>query len=1014
MNPALREKLWAWRWPLCVAVITGIGLVIRVCMAWAMRYSAYNGDFSIIGLMARHMAEGADYPVFAYGVAYMGSLEPALAAMLARLFHIDVSVFVVNLSPSLVGTLLLPLLYLFGRDAGSRRAGVLAMLFCLVGSDTLLHHSVAPRGGYMNLMVGGLLALWLSCRIATGEGRGEPISRWIYLVMGLAAGVAWWTTELAVVFLLAASMVLVAGFRWRMVRTGLIPALVGFLLGSLPWLAWNITHQWGSLDFCDSMGKAPFLLGISRFWELFQWLVEMSPGISWFGATRFIVFLGLISLFLGLLIRDRIRKEQNDRFFFRMAAVFLFVSMVAVYCTSSFVRVNATRYLLPVFPAVAIMVAVACDRILQRFRIPWGLLAFILVIPPHILLLPKMFDGVAADRAKWEVAAQLETKVAPLCDGNFAGDFYLTHWINFASHEKLCVAALPLERRADYARRVELAERRAYLNGYGNLPAFLAGTRSSSHQRSFGEFWVDYGLTPPSNKWRYLDPQDVLSVRDQQGGDCTKVLVDSIMDTTWATLPTVASPGILSVTFARPVRVRGIRLFSLNNLYPRRISIEGRKGSDSPWRILLPPVETTACFWSGSYVMLDGCQYLQEFRLESPEGGITEVRLVFPVPRDTQERVKLGELLFMEADETGAGKPGEGWESAGISATIVASCAEALHREGLTRFYAPRWLAERLYVATSNSVSTLIPSLFTRTLPEMAQMDSKNPYSLVFSQNTGLFMDARDVPRSREILQRAELTWREVPLGAITLLVIPADRLSLTGAVYPRAFWTEHGCFGVEHSKVKAQVLYESAIKQTGEANRQSRLEALRQAVDNYPMHYPAREALVSALMLEGALPEANSNAAVLRAMTQPTVLGHVRFHNGVELLGLTVGTNGTLAGNPVKRGETIPITYYWKCPANVDPDRWEAFVHIKTKDFLFQNDHVLLSEIQDTTLQYQPFSEIFIEHRSVTIPDLAVPGEYQIWIGLVERTNHKRVPGDTALPVKKNAVQLPVRILVK
>ncbi|MEI8138555.1 MAG: hypothetical protein WCI03_01665 [bacterium] len=1006
MNPGLRAKLWNWRWPLGVTLITVIGLVIRLCMAWAMRYPACNGDFSVIGLMAKHMAEGTDYPVFAYGVAYMGSLEPGLAALLAKLLNIEVSAFIVNLSPALIGTLLLPLLYLFGREAGSRRAGLMAMLYCLVGSDTLLHNSVAPRGGYMNVMVGGLLALWLACRIASRESRGVPVSWRTYFWMGLAAGVAWWVTQLVVVFLMAAGVILLTGFRWRMVKVGLIPALIGTLLGSLPWWLWNIANQWGSLDFGGGMAKVPFSQGIVSFGHMFLRLLEMDPLASWRGAPRLIVLLGLMTCFIALLIRERIRAAQDDRFFFRLGALLLAVFMIAVYSTSGFSRVNTTRYLLPLFPAVAVMLAVACNWLLERFRLPWGWAAFILLIPPNILLLPKMFDGVPADRARWEMAAQLQKEVAPFCDGNFVGDHYTTHWLNFASREQLCVATYPLERYAPYARRVELAERRAYLNGYGNLGAFLLATKSADRQTVVGNMLVDYGLIPPSNKWHYVEPDTISTVRDHQGKDCGKVLIDSVMDSSWSTLLKSGSTGSLTFAFGRPTRLCGVRLFSLNNSYPWRVSIEGRQDKDSPWQSLMPPLGVTSYFWSGPYVMIDGVQYFQEFRFDSPEGGISEIRLTLFGPMEGEDFIKLGETLFMESDSMARGTVGEGWASTNTPATLVTRGVTALQKEGLKRFYAPRWLTERISAATSNTLSTLLPSLFTRSIHEMAGADSRDPFPLGFPVNTGLFMDSRDVPRSREVLRAAELTWREIQLGSITLLAVEADQQSHAGSMYSRVFWTEHGCFSANYSKEKSQLLYESAIRGTTSTNHQARLSALRQAVQTYPPHYPARQALVSALTAEGLVSEANTNDAVLKVTTQPAMPAAATFRNGVELLGVTVG-------DLAQRGQTLPIRYYWKCQSNVTPETWAVFVHFKKKGSLFQDDHVLLAEAPLETIRYQPFPEILVESRNVTIPQSATPGDYQIWIGLLDRQTGNRVTATSLLPNKKNAIDLPARLTI-
>lgn len=996
----LREKLWKWRWPLLVTFITGVGLAIRVCMAWAMRYPACNGDFSIIGLMARHMAEGRDYPVFAYGVAYMGSLEPALAALLAKILHVEVSAFIVNLSPALVGTLMLPLLYLIGRDAGSRRAGIMAMLFCLVGSESLLHNAVAPRGGYMNVLVCGLCVLWLACRIAVGERKGEPVSWRMYFWLGLAAGAGWWVTQLVGVFLLAAVVVLLAGFRWRMLRAGLLPALAGFLLGSLPWWIWNITQHWGSMDFGGGAVRVPLAQGLVNFGRMFLTLFEMDPLVSWRGAPRLIVLLGLVSCFVAVMVRDRIRRAGDDRFIFRLGVLALAVSMIVVYGSSAFSSINTTRYLLPLFPAVAIVVAVACDWLLERFGPSLGWVAFLLVTPPYILLLPRMFDGVPADKAKWEMAAQLQNEVAPFCDGNFVGDLYTTHWLNFASHEKLCVASLPLERLAPYARRVELAEQRAYLNGYGNLGNFLMATKSAGRQKTVGLMSVDYGLVPPSDKWRYVEPGDITSAHDQHRVDCRTVLLDSVMDSFWATRLKAESTGSLTFAFARPVRLCGLRLISLHNLYAWRISVEGRKDVNSPWQPLMPPLGITCYFWSGPYVMIDGVQYFQELRFDPPEGGIREVRLVLHGPKEGEEPIKLSEMLFMEIDGTGRGTVGEGWSSADRTSALVAGSVAALRREGLTRFYAPRWLAERISVTTSNSMTTLLPSLFYRSIHEMAGSDSRDPVPLTFAENTGLLLDSRDASRSREVLRGAELKWHEIPLGSHVLLVVEADRRSHAGSKASRVFWTEQGCFGANFSKEKAQLLYESARG----TNRPLRLEALRAAVRAYPAHYPARQALVSALTEQGLVTEASSNAVLLKAMTQPAVPGLATFCNGVELLGVTV--NG-----PFRRGATMRISYYWKCQPETNPEKWAVFVHIKREGFMFQDDHVLLSETPIETIRYQPFPEILIENRSVTIPVTALPGDYQMWIGLIDRKTGKRVAAATTLSRRKNAVELPVHL---
>ena len=986
---AVRQKLWGWRWPMLAGMVMIIGLALRIWKAWSIRY-AVNGDFGIVALIAKHMAEGSDYPALFYGQPYMGVPEPALAALLAILFRVDVSSFIVNLGTALVGALLLPLLYVYGRDAGSRRAGVIAMLYCLVGSDTNFHYAVAARAGYMSMMTGGLLALWMACRIATREHRGESASWRLYAGMGLAAGVAWWATQLTIVFMASAAAVVLSGVRWNRLWRGIAPALAGFLLGGLPWWGWNLTHQWGSFDFSSSLGKVPFREGLQSFGQLFLQVVEMSPGEAWFEVLRVALLAGMIVFFVGRLIREKGRGEHDEQFFFRLAIPFLALFMVLAYSTSHYVRAHASRYLLPIIPGVAIVVGLASDWLLRRFRFPWGWLAFVLVLPPHILSLPRMSDVARQDYPRWELASRLEHEAAPQCDGVFVGDYYQFHWINFVSRERLCVAALPAERYAPYARRAELAERPAYLADYGNLQAFLRGTGGTSRQMTVNGVLVNYDVTPPSNNWNYVEPADVTGIRDAEGKDCREMLLDLGMDSSRAFMLPPLTAERIAVTFRGPVPLCGVRLFSRSGQYPRTVSIEGRSAADGPWRSVLPSTESTKYFWSGSRLMLDGVQFFQEFRFAAPTGGVTEIRLTFHGSPNDEDVVRLSELLFLRQTP-----------AAPLAQPSVAGCVEAVRGTGAREFYAPRWLAERLSVATSNTLTTLVPSLFARSLHDVPATDSSCPYPLRFRNDTALLMDARDLPRSRAALGRAGLSWRDVPLGTLGMLVVEADPASRDGAGMSRAYWTEQGCFAANADKERAQRLLMAVRGQT------NRIDALREAVRLYPPHQPVRQALVNALIAAGRHDEAAVQEAELKAMTLPTVPAGIRFANGVEFLGLNVDPRA------VRPGQTIQITYFWKCPASVDPEKLAAFVHVTSGKQRFQDDHVLLRNVLPEDLRYQPFEEVFTETRVIVVPASTSPGHYRMSMGVLDRETGKRLRVRTELTGKKGAVELPVEIEV-
>ena len=52
-------------------------------------------------------------------------------------------------------------------------------------------------------------------------------------------------------------------------------------------------------------------------------------------------------------------------------------------------------------------------------------------------MVPRISEDTNTQEAKWSAAAKLAAEAAPLCDGIFVGDHFQTHWMNFASGEKI-------------------------------------------------------------------------------------------------------------------------------------------------------------------------------------------------------------------------------------------------------------------------------------------------------------------------------------------------------------------------------------------------------------------------------------------------------------------------------------------------------------------------------------------------------------------------------------------------
>ncbi len=354
------------RWILLIGAIILMGVVFRVIKALQI-YFIPDSDYTLVALMVKHMAAGCDHPVFFYGQMYMGSLEPALTALLCKLLGLDISLFNVFLGTALIGSLSFPLIYLWAREAGGRYAGLVALLVSLVGSESFLHFAVAPCGGYMVMLVSGLIALYLSCRIVIHLKAGLKVTALAYVALGLAGGVGWWSGQLVIVFLLPALLILLLGISWTLMRNGLLLALPAFFIGSAPWWIWNATHEWATFAFSKELDVKSAADGMSAFWTSLLRAMGYSASDNVGASLVLLLVLVMVILFFVLLTKDAIYYKCQGPFVFKFAAPLVVLALLAVSVTSKYISIeNNHRYFLPVFPAIAVMLGCAVGWLIQK------------------------------------------------------------------------------------------------------------------------------------------------------------------------------------------------------------------------------------------------------------------------------------------------------------------------------------------------------------------------------------------------------------------------------------------------------------------------------------------------------------------------------------------------------------------------------------------------------------------------------------------------------------------------
>jgi hypothetical protein len=243
-----RSKLLAYlkigRYEKIAAIIIAMAACVRLVLI-SQNWPVTNSDESTMGLMALHIANRGEHPVFFYGQHYMGSLEAFCAAGLFHLF--GPSTFMLRCVLVIFFILFLVSIYLLASLLYSKKLALVTLLLLGAGSDAMIGQELFAIGGYPDTLLFGTLILLLASWLALSS-TPETISVRRSLVFGgwgLAAGLGLWSDLLILPLVLIAGWLLVIGC-WCEWRTWAIPAvIVGFVVGALPLLYYNLHAQPG-------------------------------------------------------------------------------------------------------------------------------------------------------------------------------------------------------------------------------------------------------------------------------------------------------------------------------------------------------------------------------------------------------------------------------------------------------------------------------------------------------------------------------------------------------------------------------------------------------------------------------------------------------------------------------------------------------------------------------------------------------------------------------------------------
>src|SRR5262245_8935498 len=224
-----------------------LALRYRLALTAALAETYY--DEALTGLMAFAILHG-DPQVFYWGEPYGGAIGDAYPAALG-FWLFGPSTLVLRMVSVVIAVLWAWSLWFIARRAGAGPFAFLAGLLVAVPPVFLSHAQLSTHGESFALTFGTVA---MAAAVFLIEPHGPAAGAVAWAVLGVAAGLSWWSSQIAAMLLVAAVVVLVVA-RPQAVRTpGPYAALALFVLVSLPFWVWNVRHEWATFRHLATWG----------------------------------------------------------------------------------------------------------------------------------------------------------------------------------------------------------------------------------------------------------------------------------------------------------------------------------------------------------------------------------------------------------------------------------------------------------------------------------------------------------------------------------------------------------------------------------------------------------------------------------------------------------------------------------------------------------------------------------------------------------------------------------------
>ena len=581
-QPARDWRFWA--------LLGLLGLLLALPLA----YPRLDADQAVTGLMGVHVLRG-EFPVFFWAQDHAGVPESYVAAPLFFLF--GVSRRVLDVVPALATLGLALVVYRTGAVLFGHGVGLLGILFVTWVSAYAAANYTLARSYYVeHLLVGQVVllgaALWLARPLS------EPARCRMAIAMGLAGGLGlYFNFQIVDALVPAALALLLVEPRLPLQRAAWL-GVGGFLLGSLPFWAYNLTHDWATFRtgaryqgqfpgigatrilFVD---RLPVLLGVraatdqpSHLPGVLAWTIPLIVSAA-------VAFL-LVRVVVGL---GRLRRDPP-----RAGEALLLLGMavtLGVVWYGGYVRVP--RYLLPLIPLLALVLARVAQLTWRWTRV--GTIGWVAVylFAVGLDLVPDITALRPAARSRYVRERQWDAHLLDLMRASdlrhaYAFTYWLAPRLTFEGSGDIIVAEPFNDRYPPYTRAVDLSPRPAYVLQAGGdvFRAWLAGMRVGARERGVGDYRLFDQFTPPPEAVPL--PRAGWTIRASPGGGEATSVTDAHLDTRWLSSPGPDGSAWIEVDLGTEQVLTGVTLINDRaERLPNRLLVLADRAASPPQRV---------------------------------------------------------------------------------------------------------------------------------------------------------------------------------------------------------------------------------------------------------------------------------------------------------------------------------------------------------------------------------------------------------------------------------------------